>query len=197
MNLIIFPLALTAYFAMHSLLAADGVKAKLARLVPPRYYRLFYNFMAVGLFAAIFILYFMVEKTPIWTPNPIFPYPGACLALAGISWIVRAMKRYSLDEFMGLAQLRADQKPVHNKLIIRGLNGRVRHPLYFGTLLIVWGVFLILPNEAMLAFALISSIYIVIGCRLEEGKLVAQFGEAYRKYQREVPMLVPFRWKRG
>ncbi|MBK9017622.1 MAG: isoprenylcysteine carboxylmethyltransferase family protein [Saprospiraceae bacterium] len=115
------------------------------------------------------------------------------MALAGISWVVRAMKRYNLDEFMRLEQLRTGQKPMHNKLIIRGLNGRVRHPLYFGTLLIVVGVLFIFPNDAMFAFALISTIYLIIGSRLEEEKMVAQFGEAYRKYQREVPMLLPFR----
>ncbi len=196
MPVLYFSLLLIAYYALHSLLAADGVKAKLYRLVPPRYYRLGYNLLATVLLAAIFYRYFTIEKTPIWSPNPILPYPGILLALAGISWVVRAMKRYNLDEFMGLEQLRTGQKPVHNKLIIRGLNGRVRHPLYFGTLLMVVGVLFIFPNDAMFAFALISTIYLIIGSRLEEEKLVAQFGEAYRKYQREVPMLLPFRWKR-
>ena len=58
----------------------------------------------------------------------------------------------------------------------------------------VVGVLLIFPNDAMFAFALISTIYLILGSRLEEEKLVAQFGEAYRKYQREVPMLVPLKW---
>lgn len=196
MPVLYFSLLLIAYYALHSILAADGVKAKLYRLVSPRYYRLGYNLLATVLLAAIFYLYFTIEKTPIWSPNPILPYPGILLALAGISWVVRAMKRYNLDEFMGLEQLRTGQKPMHNKLIIRGLNGRVRHPLYFGTLLIVVGVLFIFPNDAMFSFALISTIYLIIGSRLEEEKLVAQFGEAYRKYQREVPMLLPFRWKR-
>ena len=195
MSSLFFALALIAYYALHSVLAANGVKEKLYRLVPARYYRLGYNLLATVLLATLFYFYFRIEKTPIWSPNPILPYPGALLALAGISWAVRAMKRYNLDEFMGLEQLRTGQKPVHNKLIIRGLNGRVRHPLYFGTLLIVVGVLLIIPNDAMFSFALISTIYLIIGSRLEEEKLVAQFGEAYRKYQREVPMLVPFRWK--
>ena len=194
MNVLIFSTALVAYYALHSLLAADGVKAKLAGLVPPRYYRLCYNGLAAVLLAAIFILYFLVEKTPLWYPNRVLPYPGGLLALAGISWVVRAMKRYNLEEFMGLEQLRTGQKPIHNKLVVRGLNGRVRHPLYFGTLLVVVGVLLIFPNDAMFAFALISTIYLILGSRLEEEKLVAQFGEAYRKYQREVPMLVPLKW---
>ncbi|MCF8246883.1 MAG: isoprenylcysteine carboxylmethyltransferase family protein [Saprospiraceae bacterium] len=196
MHTLYFILALIAYYTLHSLLAANGVKAALTKIVSPRYYRLLFNVVAVGLFAAIFTLYFLVEKTALWTPNLILPYPGAFLALAGISWIVRAMKRYNLDEFMGLEQLRTDQKPQHNKLIIRGLNGRVRHPLYFGTLLVVIGILLIFPTDAMFAFALISTIYLVIGSRLEEEKLVTEFGEAYRRYQRDVPMLLPFRVKK-
>lgn len=191
-----FALALIAYYALHSILAADGVKAALSRIVSQQYYRLVYNLIAVVLFLAIFILYLLVEKTPLWLHVPVLPYVGGLPILLGISWVARAMKRYNLDEFMGLEQLRAGQKPAHNKLIIRGLNGRVRHPLYFGTLLIIWGVLLIFPNETMLAFALISTIYIIIGSRLEEEKLVIQFGKNYQKYQREVPMLVPFKLKK-
>ncbi len=196
MHSLYFSLALIAYYALHSILAATGVKAALTKLLPERYYRLVYNLLAVGLFAVVFILYFLVEKSPLWAPKPILPYVGVLVALFGLSWVWRAMKKYNIDEFTGLEQLRSDQKPAHNKLIIRGLNGRVRHPLYFGTLLTIWGVLLVFPTDAMFAFALISTIYIVIGSRLEEEKLVAQFGEAYRRYQRDVPMLLPFRWKK-
>ena len=191
-----FSLFLITYYALHSLLAADGVKATLTKLIPQRFYRLGYNLLAVGLLAALFYIYFLVEKTPLWTPNLMLSIIGALLALAGVSWMVRAIKRYNLEEFLGLEQLRTGQKPIHNKLIIRGLNGRVRHPLYFGTLLTIWGVLLIFPTDAMFAFALISTIYLIIGSRLEEEKLVRQFGDAYRRYQREVPMLLPFRFRK-
>jgi protein-S-isoprenylcysteine O-methyltransferase Ste14 len=36
------------------------------------------------------------------------------------------------------------------------------------------------------------TVYIIIGTKLEEKKLVLEFGEAYIKYQKEVPMLIPF-----
>ena len=39
-------------------------------------------------------------------------------------------------------------------------------------------------------------LYLFVGSKLEERKLEQQFGEAYRSYQRNVPMLFPFRWKR-
>jgi methanethiol S-methyltransferase len=33
--------------------------------------------------------------------------------------------------------------------------------------------------------------YTVLGARLEEKKLVVQFGEMYKLYQQRVPMLIP------
>ena len=38
----------------------------------------------------------------------------------------------------------------------------------------------------------VLTIYIIIGTVLEERKLVLEFGDTYIRYQREVPMLIPF-----
>jgi protein-S-isoprenylcysteine O-methyltransferase Ste14 len=38
--------------------------------------------------------------------------------------------------------------------------------------------------------------YIVVGTLLEERKLVDEFGDAYRDYQRRVSMFVPLKWLR-
>lgn len=43
-----------------------------------------------------------------------------------------------------------------------------------------------------LAFAMATTLYILIALQLEENDLVAVFGAAYRDYRRRVPMLVPF-----
>lgn len=193
MHTLYFIIALIAFYALHSVLAANGVKKGLGLILPKRYYRLVYNFLSTLFLAGLILLYFLVEKAPLWEPNLLLSLLGVVPILIGTNWVVQAMKRYNLNEFIGLEQLRTGQPPQHNKLIVRGLNGRVRHPLYFGTLLIVWGVLPISPTDAMLGFSMISTIYLVIGSRLEEEKLVAQFGEAYRRYQREVPMLLPFK----
>jgi protein-S-isoprenylcysteine O-methyltransferase Ste14 len=39
------------------------------------------------------------------------------------------------------------------------------------------------------------TVWIVVGAFLEERDLVAEFGETYREYQRQVPMLIPWRLK--
>lgn len=196
MHTLYFIIALIGYYALHSILAANGVKAGLTKILSQRYYRLAYNILAGVLLVGIIVLYFLVEKTPLWEPNLLLQLLGSIPILMGLNWTIQAMKKYDLGEFLGTEQLRSGQQPQHTKLIIRGLNGKVRHPLYYGNLLIIWGVLLVFPTDAIFAFALISTIYLVIGSRLEEEKLVKQFGEAYRKYQREVPMLLPFRVKK-
>jgi protein-S-isoprenylcysteine O-methyltransferase Ste14 len=43
----------------------------------------------------------------------------------------------------------------------------------------------------------VLTMYIVIGKKLEERELVLEYGHTYIKYQREVPMLIPFTKARG
>jgi hypothetical protein len=40
-------------------------------------------------------------------------------------------------------------------------------------------------------FNLLWTVWIVIGSYFEEIDLIAEFGEAYREYQKGVPMLIP------
>jgi protein-S-isoprenylcysteine O-methyltransferase Ste14 len=81
------------------------------------------------------------------------------------------------------------------KLVVSGLNRYVRHPLYFATLLLLLGYFLRQPDRSHAITAALGLAYLLIGTRLEERKLVATFGQAYRDYQQKVPMLIPFKWR--
>ncbi|HFA47532.1 MAG TPA: isoprenylcysteine carboxylmethyltransferase family protein [Bacteroidetes bacterium] len=197
MDILTFSLALAAYFALHSIMAANSVKKFLtASIIKERYYRLFFNAVASLLLVAILYFYFLVEKE-VLLKNDWLALPGVLLVLAGLYWLLKAMESYDTSEFLGTYQSKHGKAPEHISLNTSGLNGRVRHPLYFGTLLVIWGGFLLLPNNASLSVAVVSTVYVVIGSLLEEQKLEQQFGEAYRLYRRQVPMLIPFPWKSG
>lgn len=71
---------------------------------------------------------------------------------------------------------------------------RVRHPLYLGFLITFWASPIM--NTAHFIFALLLTFYVLKAIRLEERDLIADFGERYLTYQKEVPMIFPVFKKR-
>src|SRR5438105_9413065 len=69
------------------------------------------------------------------------------------------------------------------------LYNRMRHPLYVGWALAFWAT----PTMTLghLVFAGTLTLYMIIAARIEEGDLMAYYGDSYRAYQRRVPMFIP------
>lgn len=114
------------------------------------------------------------------------------LAVAGVAWTI-----FSLGFFVNFrVQPMVDDlrgKQYRSFLISdRGPYRWIRHPLYLSSLLMIWSN----PDPTLdrLLFNLVFTIWVVIAILLEERGLNASFGEAYRSYQLEVPMLIPFRF---
>ena len=110
----------------------------------------------------------------------------------GVILVMWSVFNYSITEFLGIDRLLTRENTAPVKFIVRGMNQYVRHPIYSGLLLMFLGLFILLPTFMTLMVVLISLIYLDIGMRLEEKKLVAEFGEQYRDYQKEVKKMIPF-----
>ena len=72
-----------------------------------------------------------------------------------------------------------------------GILGYVRHPIYTGTILVILGFFLFIPNLPTLVSCMCMLLYLPIGIYLEEKKLIALYGSAYLEYRDKVPALFP------
>jgi protein-S-isoprenylcysteine O-methyltransferase Ste14 len=175
------------YLSLHSFFAADRVKLWFEHALPRIYrrYRIIYSIFSVAgmvLFAGYMSI---VPSHPVWTDLAIAKYGGMVLAAWGVIIIKKSFKAYSLREFLGVKN---EQKP---ELVIDGLQSKVRHPLYSGTILVIMGLFLFSPTYEILITMLVVFAYLAVGIRLEEQKLLRIFGSAYADYCKEVPMLIP------
>jgi methanethiol S-methyltransferase len=190
--MIIWILLWLFYFILHSVLAADGVKAWFSKKTGARfrYYRIGYNLIAIGTLMPLLVWYRTLTPLVLWQPGPLMEALAAGLVLAGLIVGYLALRSYSLGEFSGLSYLR-HLSPAQS-LVTTGLNRYVRHPLYFSLVLLMSGYLLHSGTDTHLAVFVVVLAYLIIGSRLEERKLEATYGDAYRAYQQRVRRLVPF-----
>jgi len=189
-NYIILALLWGIYCALHSILAASKVKCILEKITGKffRYYRLSYSiFFSITL---IGILYFQYSFKSVLLLNfPALKYfsililllPG--LVIMGIS-IFKYFKLLS-----GIRSLYQPKPAIHLKL--EGIHKHVRHPLYLGTILFIWGLFFLFPMLNNLIAVAIITLYTLIGIQFEEKKLIKEFGTAYTEYIKKVPAIIP------
>jgi protein-S-isoprenylcysteine O-methyltransferase Ste14 len=83
-------------------------------------------------------------------------------------------------------------KPGH-VLVTRGPYAVTRHPIYTGVIAMVGGSALVWDSALTLALAIVLVAPLWRHTVIEERLFVEHFGDAYRRYQRRVPRLVP--WK--
>lgn len=117
------------------------------------------------------------------------------LAMIGMMWCFWALRPFDLFGHIPITlglQGRESRPP---QFVVRGPYLWVRHPVYFFTLVLIW----MSPGETLdrWLFNLLWSCWIVVGAHFEERDLVAEFGERFRRYQKVVPMLLPWRGPAG
>lgn len=196
LHLSLLALSWVVYGAIHSLLASTRVKARLQRRFADHYpaYRLGYNLLALGLLAPPLWLLISYPGDALWHwPAPLdwLARAIALLAVGGFAW---SLRYYDTAEFLGTRQLRTCRTALGEQtpMSLSPLHRWVRHPWYFLGLLILWTQEM---NAALLITAMTLTVYLVIGSRLEDRKLVACYGKPYRLYRERVPGLVPLPWR--
>ncbi|GIW80531.1 MAG: hypothetical protein KatS3mg105_2338 [Gemmatales bacterium] len=192
-----YGLAWASFGLVHSLLVRPAIHRWLDQRLGCLH-RLAYNLLALVHFAGVLAVGH-------WLFHPVQPFAWLggwrflmyAVSVAGTTLILMAVTQHGWGEFTGVRQIieRVSQRasPPVATLVTSGLYCWVRHPIYFGALLVFWGLAV---NPLGFASAVLATIYILIGAFLEERDLVARFGDDYRRYQRSVPMLLPIRIRR-
>ena len=76
-------------------------------------------------------------------------------------------------------------------VIREGVFSIVRHPIYLGAMLVYLGLLVFSFSITATFIWIIIIVFYCFLCRHEEKLLTTKFGEEYRTYVREVPMLLP------
>ena len=190
--LIINMLLLGLFAIQHSVMARQGFKRWWRRFVPASVERSTYV-----LIASLVLLLLYWQWRPIPDPVWIVENPMGVAALQAIFWLGWGMALLSTFlishfELFGLSQVFARLRnrelppPVFTTPF---LYRRVRHPLYLGFLLAFWATPAMTVGHLLFAGA--TTAYILIAIQLEERDLIQFFGDQYRRYRKEVAMLIP------
>jgi protein-S-isoprenylcysteine O-methyltransferase Ste14 len=190
--LIIDTLLLGLFAIQHSDMARPGFKRWWTRFVPQAVERTTYVLLASLALVLLFWLWRPILM-PVWSVTN----PTAIMAIQTVFWAgfgLVLLSTFLLNHFelFGLrqvwARLRGRTLP-EPEFRTPFLYKRVRHPLYLGFVLAFWAA----PSMTAghLLFAVATTGYILIGIWFEERDMIALFGDRYRRYREQVPMLFP------
>lgn len=180
----------TGYCILHSFLADNRVKSHIQKFMGAsfKYYRPLYSMFAVITLALLLWFQYSMQSSWLFNGTALTYLPGIIIGMAGLIMMLICINKY-FYEISGLKAIQHSQ--IKNTLQQSGLHKYVRHPLYLGTLLFIWGLFVIFPLTSNLIAVSVITIYVMLGIRIEEKKLYLEHGETYTEYTRKVPKLIP------
>jgi protein-S-isoprenylcysteine O-methyltransferase Ste14 len=183
---IVTDLLLVMQFAVHhSVFAREQVKATVAGVIPERLLRSFYVWVASVLLIFVFMFWAPVGGD-LYHATGWRALPFGAAQLTGLWVIVQAVRGIDPLELAGIRR-----ETARGPLQVGGAYALVRHPLYFGWVLAVFGTAHMTGDR--LVFAAITTLYLVIAIPWEERSLARSFGEDYARYAREVRWrMIPF-----
>ncbi len=176
---------ITIFATHHSLFARDRIKTWMTRLVPASLLRSVFVWIA-----SLLLILTCASWQPIggtfYAATGAAAFAFAAVQLAGLLITAGSVARIDPLELAGI------RPATHAEgLQVTGPYRLVRHPLYFGWVLMVFGASHMTGDR--LAFAALTTAYLAIAIPWEERSLRASFGDAYANYQRDVKWrMLPF-----
>ena len=195
--LLIF-LSVALFGIVHSWLASYRAKLIAQNALGPdlasTIYRAIFNVLAVlSLAPSLYLVVALPDRELYRFPEPL---NFIALLIQGLAALGVIYAVYQLDVwfFAGVRQLldrktKAIDSTSTAHLVTNGLHRYVRHPLYTMSLIFLYFSTPMTLNRLILIVGF--TLYFYLGSIFEERKLVREFGDAYRQYQRDVPRLIP------
>jgi methanethiol S-methyltransferase len=182
-----------AFFVQHSGMVRRQFRARISGAIPPRYHRADYSIPSGLVLASVAMLWQSSDDHLLVLEGPLrlAAHAGALLAISSFIWGVSTLRGFDLS---GLRSIRTHLRgaaglgPV---FVVQGPYRWVQHPWYLGAVVLFWSCPDLTADR--LLFNVLWTPWICIEARLEEAELLAEFGDVYDGYRRQVPMLIPWR----
>jgi protein-S-isoprenylcysteine O-methyltransferase Ste14 len=162
-----------------------------------RYFRLAYNGFALVSLIPVMAFSQSMKGVILFSWDGTLLVPWFLLWALTLFFLVLGYRAYDMGQFSGISQAMADPSdspgspPDH--LSTKGILGITRHPWYLAALIFLW-IRATDIHLSMVVENVILCLYLYIGIRLEERKLIRQHGDQYLDYQKRVSSLIPFKW---
>ncbi len=185
-------LLLGLFAVQHSGMARPGFKRWWTRFVPRPIERSTYVLLS-SLVLVLLFWQWRALPAPVWNVEA---EAGriALWGLQGLGWLMVLASTFMISHFhlFGLKQVgdhALGKDPAKPRFQTPGLYRHLRHPIMLGFLIAFWAT----PEMSVghLLFAAATTGYVLLALQLEERDLVAFFGDRYRAYREQVPMLLP------
>ena len=186
----------TLFAVHHSIFARLGIRRWVAQAVPAELERSVYVWIASLLFIAVCAWWRPVAGLA-WQTTGSASWVSSAIQAAGVWLTLRSA--IALD-FLELAGVRTPEglqlsdpgesvtaggfQASETEFKTAGPYGWVRHPIYAGWFLFVWGASTMTMTR--LTFAIVSCLYLLIAIPIEERTMRSQAGDAYGRYMARV-----------
>lgn len=192
--LIINVILLSIFAVQHSVMARPAFKIRWTKIIPKAAERSTYTLLS-SLALILLFYYWQPMGGIIWQVEAGSIGQIILYSLFGFGWALVLASTFLINHFdlFGLRQVYLNfigKEYTALKFGTPGFYKLIRHPLYLGWFFAFWAT----PTMtvAHLAFAVITTIYILLAIRWEEQDLLTALGEDYANYRKMVPMIIPF-----
>ena len=115
-----------------------------------------------------------------WLEHPYVKAGGVVLLFAALVWVAVAQTQMGASWRVGI------DSEHETELVKKGLFTLSRNPIFLGMRVILFGLFLTIPNALTLVAFVVGDVLMQVQVRLEEEHMAELHGERFADYRREV-----------